>query len=50
MVNLNAFVIGLFCLILTANTIAYAIYCNLAMKQHQQHGDITVDSDVLPYP
>jgi hypothetical protein len=51
MVNLNAFVIGLFSLMLTTYTIAYALDCDLATKhQQQQPSDITADSDVLPYP
>jgi hypothetical protein len=49
MVNLNSFVIDLFCLILTAYTVAYAIDYDLTKKQ-QQHGDIVVDSHVLPTP
>jgi hypothetical protein len=49
MVNLNAFVIDLFCLILTAYTVAYAIEYDLTKKQ-QQHGDISVDSHVIPTP
>jgi hypothetical protein len=44
--NLNIFVIGLFCLMMT---IAYVIDCDLATKQ-QWHGDIAVDSDVFLFP